>query len=75
MKNYTISRKLETLVTVQAENYTEAANKAAKKLYGKKATANRTTGETGKSGYFQAYEPMPRGERGQNSVGDPFHVQ
>ena len=73
MKTYKISRKLETLLTVDAETYTEAANKAARKLYGKKVTANRTTGDTGKSGYFQAYEAMR--PRGQNSVGEPFHVQ
>lgn len=75
MKTYSISRKLENLFTVNAENYTEAANKAARKLYGVKATANRTTGETGKSGYFQAYKPLPQGQRGLNSIGEPFHVQ
>jgi hypothetical protein len=72
---FTISRKLENLFSVTADNYTQAAIKAAHKLYGVKATARRTTGDTGKSGYFQAYEPMPRGQRGLNSVGEPFHVQ
>ena len=74
MKTYIISRKLETITTVRATDYEDAANKAARKLYGRKAVANRTTGNTQMSGYFQAYEPMPRGQRGQNSVGDPFHV-
>ncbi len=75
MQTFTISRNTEDLLTVQAENYTDAAEEAAKKLYGKNTTANRTTGDTGKSGYFQAYEPMPKGQSGLNSVGEPFHVQ
>lgn len=75
MPKFNISRKLENLFSLNADNYTEAANRAARKLYGKKATANRTTGEIGKSGYFQAYMPMPRRQRGQTSIGEPFHVQ
>ena len=72
---FTISRKLNNLFTVRATSYSEAAAKAARKLYGRKATANRTTGRNGASGYFQAYEPMPRRlGGGLNSVGEPFHV-
>lgn len=73
MANFTITTSNDQTFTVAASNYTDAANKAAKKLFGRKATANRTTGDTGKSGYFRAYESMRGG--GQNSVGSAFHVR
>lgn len=73
MANFTITTADEKTFTVSADNYTDAANKAAKKLFGKKVTANRTTGSLKMSGYFQAYEPVRGG--GQNSVGNAFHVR
>jgi len=50
------------------------ANTYARKHYGSRATAIRVTGTRGLSGYFQAYLPMPRGQRGLNSVGNQFHI-
>lgn len=76
MNTYTISRQFDTLFRVKAENYTSAATKAARRLYGRKATARRTTGDLGMSGYFQAYEPVAqRLGGGLSSIGDPFHVR
>lgn len=73
---FTISRKLDTLFTIRAASYSEAAIKAARKLYGRAAVAHRTTGDNGKSGYFQAYKPLAkRLGGGLNSEGEPFHVQ
>ncbi len=71
---FKISRKLEQLFEIRAANYEQAAHAAARKLYGRKATAMRTTGTAGMSGYYQAYVPMPKGQGGSNSVGEPFHV-
>lgn len=50
------------------------ANTIARQRHGARAVAIRVTGTCGLSGYFQAYLPMPRGQRGQNSIGSQFHV-
>jgi len=75
MNVYTISRNLSPLFTVNAESYEHAATEAAKRLTGRPLYTHRTTGDPGKSGYFQAYELIPNGlGSGINSVGEPFHV-
>ena len=75
MNVYTISRNLTSLFTVNAESHEAAATKAAKRLTGRGLNTRRTTGDAGKSGYFQAYEPVPATlGGGLNSVGEPFHV-
>lgn len=73
---FTISRKLDNLATVTATDYAEAADKYARAAYGRKCVARRVTGDHDKSGYFQAYAPLPqRVGGGLSSVGEPFHVQ
>lgn len=69
---FRISRKLDTIKTVTAKTYDDAADKFARSQYGRKAVARRTAGDNDKSGYFQAYEPMKGG--GLNSIGEPFHL-
>ena len=72
---YEISENHELLFTVNAKSYGEAGVKAAKKLHSKKAIGIRTTGDNDKSGYFQAYLPVPqRLGGGLNSVGNSFHI-
>ena len=71
-QDYIISRNHIELATIPARSFEEAAKKWAKKESGKKATAYRTTGDFGKSGYFRAYEPIERG--GYSSINEPFHV-
>ena len=73
---FQVSRRLVDIATIQADSYDEAASKFAKKAYGKRVQARRTTGNTGKSGMFQAYQPV-KGGAGQHwtSIGEPFHVQ
>ena len=68
---YTISTKDDQQFTVFSLTYDQAATIAARKLYGKKVTARRTTGDNSKSGYFQAYEKV---DQGLSSYGEPFHV-
>lgn len=62
----------DTILTTRATDYHAAALSAARRLYGRRATARRVTGEPGYNGIFQAYEPMRGG--GLNSTGEPFHV-
>ncbi len=71
---YTITTtNYEKRFTVEANNYTDAAIIAARKLLRRKTvTAGRTTGNNAMSGYFRAYEHMRGG--GLNSCGEPFHV-
>ena len=74
-KTYTVSPRSEasfTPFTVEASDYTEAANKAARKLHGKTAHGRRVTGTPGKSGVFQGYKSMRSG--GETSVGGNFHL-
>jgi hypothetical protein len=56
-----------------ATSYQEAADKAARRIGGKRAWALRTTGTVGMSGYFQAYRALGGGE--STSVGAPFPVR
>ena len=73
---FTISRNLTNLATITAISYSDAADKYARKTYGRKCISRRTTGEHGKSGYFQAYAPVVKREGGGlSSIGEPFHVQ
>ena len=59
---------------IKARDYDHAAGIWARRLYGRNATGYRTTGSKGLSGFFQAYKPAPRNERGLAAEGDPFHV-
>jgi hypothetical protein len=61
--------------TVDADTYESAAQKGAGVLFGSKRglAAVRTTGDTGKSGMFNAYLPAKTG--GQSSHGYNFHVR
>lgn len=75
---FTISTKAQRAVLqVEAETYTQAAQKACTELSRKpdgttrRLTALRTTGEHDKSGWFQGYQ---RQGDGLNSSGEPFHV-
>lgn len=60
--------------TVTAKTTEEAAQKAARKLFGSKRglQAIRTTGEGNMSGMFNAYLPCKTG--GVSSYGNNFHV-
>lgn len=69
---YTISRNHNELAIIQARSYEEAAWKWAQRESGRNSTAFRTTGNSGKSGYFQAFERLERG--GYSSINDRFHV-
>ena len=73
MTTYKIT-KGETVFTVNAESYDDAATKAARKILNtrsEKIQGLRVTGDNGKSGMFNAY----RSERdGMNSVGSNFHI-
>ena len=71
-QDYIISRNHAELATVPARSYEEAARKWAQRESGRNATAFRTTGGSGQSGYFQAYERLERG--GYSSIREPFHV-
>lgn len=72
---YTVSRNHADLATIRAATPEDAARIYARRTYGRKATAHRTTGTAGLTGYFQAYEPIPtRNGGGLASIGDPFHI-
>ena len=65
--------KGERSFEVDASTPEEAAKKAVKIVTGKRsAIAQRTTGERGKTGWFQGYVSMRSG--GLNSTGPSFHV-
>lgn len=59
--------------TVRGKSIGEAAQIVARRIGGRNAIAERTTGSPDLSGMFQAYKPLPGG--GLTSVGYPFHVQ
>jgi hypothetical protein len=73
---FAISRgPLGPLGEVYGRSYEDAAKAYAKRVYGRRATAFRTTGTFGLSGYFRAYLPVPgSGGASWESVGDAFHV-
>jgi len=73
---YRITSRAETIAPfrVRAEGHQQAAQNAARHLYGRKRglLAVRVTGDHGMSGYFQAYLPCTTG--GLSSHGRNFHV-
>lgn len=71
-QNYIISRNQMELATIPARSYEEAARFWARREAGRNTTAFRTSGNSGKSGYFQAFERLERG--GYTSINEPFHV-
>lgn len=73
---FSISRgPLAPLGEVHGRSYEDAAKAYARRVYGRKATAFRTSGSFGLSGYFRAYLPV-LGSAGASweSIGDAFHV-
>lgn len=70
--DYAVTPKAGDRFVVRATSYQAAAEIAARRLYGRRATAVRTTGHPTLSGQFRAYLPMTDGSL--NSTGDPFHV-
>lgn len=74
-QNYIISRNHAELATIPARSYEDAARIWARRESGRAAVAYRTTGDYGKSGYFQAFEPVAPGkDKGYSSIRDAFHV-
>ena len=74
-QDYIISRNHEELATIPARSYEEAAKIWARRESGRKATAYRTSGDFGQSGYFQAYEPVGNEKNsGWTSIREMFHV-
>ncbi len=71
-QDYIISRNHNELAIIPARSYEQAARKWARRESGRNSTAFRTTGDSGKSGYFQAFERLERG--GYSSINDRFHV-
>jgi len=71
-QDYKISRNQIQLATIPARSYEEAARKWAQRESGRNATAFRTTGRPGQSGYFQAFERLERG--GYTSIREQFLV-
>jgi len=74
MATYKITRN-EKAFTVEAASYEEAATKAARKLLNirsEKIQGLRVTGDSGKSGMFNAYRSEAQG---MNSVGSNFHIR
>ena len=73
---FSISRgPLAPLGEVYGRSYEDGAKAYAKREYGRRATAFRTTGAFGLSGYFRAYLPVPgSGGASWESIGDAFHV-
>ena len=70
---YTISPKAGEAFTVRGKSYQHAAEIAARKLAGRRATANRTSGVDSLSGWFQGYIWDDR-VNASNSRGPAFHV-
>jgi hypothetical protein len=72
--NYTAHNKSRSFsVTVEAESVEDAALKALRKSTKTKVICVRTTGEPGKSGWFQGHVSR-RDQTVQSSHGDPLHV-
>ena len=71
-QDYKISRNQIQLATIPARSYEDAARKWAQRESGRNATAFRTTGNSGQSGYFQAFERLERG--GYTSIREQFLV-
>ena len=73
MTTYRISQN-ETIFTVDATSFEEAATKAARKILNtrsQKIQGIRVTGDHGKSGMFNAYESTANG---MNSRGSNYHI-
>ncbi len=75
MPYFEIRRNHETLFTVRANDPEHAASVALRRLFGrsKSLSVMRTTGDAGKSGFFQAYRWLPD-YNAHSSTGQPFHV-
>lgn len=60
---------------VRANDYEEAANHAARRLYKRRGVfGERVTGDRDKSGIFQAYQHIERLGPGGYAIGRPFHL-
>lgn len=62
----------DLLRITKARSLQHAADIEARRRCGRRATAMRTTGDDGKTGYFQAYLPLRDG--GLTSCREPYHV-
>jgi len=71
-QNYIITRNQTELATIPARSYEEAARKWAARESGRNTTAFRKSDDSGKSGFFQAFERLEKG--GYTSINEPFHV-
>lgn len=79
---YLITSRHESIApfTVRAENYEHAAQIAARRLVGRKRGlfARRVTGDSDKSGYYQAYVQVRHGSSARweaSSYDRSFHVR
>lgn len=70
-KRYIISRNSETIATITAEAYSDAADFFVSITYGNGVTHKRISGDAGKSGSFQAYITVDCIEVPH---GEPFHI-
>ena len=59
------------LGTVKTDSHIGAANRYARRVFGRKAFALRVTGTERMSGVFQGYVPQGNAS---SSIGSPFHV-
>jgi hypothetical protein len=74
MKTYTATvRATGEKITVKAESYEEAAQHAINRLVSRDATAQRVTGDSGKSGMFQGYKYSKK-MNGSTSIGGNIHI-
>lgn len=71
-------RRTERQTVIEAATYEEAASKYAAKTHRTRneIMVNRVTGDTGKTGYFQAYVKLgpANGDGPWSSIGGNFHV-
>lgn len=58
----------------RADSIEQAAEVHARRHIRRNAVAQRTTGNDGLSGYFQAYYWLPAPHNSQSSIDEPFHV-
>ena len=77
-RSYCIESRNEAIVpfVVRATSFSHAACIGARHMYGRKRgmVAQQVTGDSGRSGYFQAYVPM-RQNSGLTSFGRNYHVR
>ncbi len=73
MASFVAETRSGQVLNLRAKSIEQAAQHAARRLYGQSASADRVTGLMHKSGWFQAYRAIP-GTLSVTSVGEPFFV-